>query len=137
LAINATTGAVTGTPAAANVGTASNIVITVSDGRTNASLAAFSITIASVGTGNGTAELQWSAPSQNTDGTPLSDLAGYRVVYGRSQTALDQQVEIRNASVSTYTLQNLASGTWYFAVAAFTGSGAESGLSTIRSKSIP
>jgi hypothetical protein len=46
-------------------------------------------------------------------------------------------VEIRNASVSTYTLQNLASGTWYFAVAAFTGSGAESSLSTIRSKSIP
>jgi hypothetical protein len=135
LTINATTGAVTGTPAAANVGTASNIVITVNDGRTSVSLAAFSITVTSVG--NGTAELQWSAPSQNTDGTPLSDLAGFRVVYGRSQAALDQQVEIRNASVSTYTLQNLASGTWYFAVAAFTGSGAESDLSTIRSKSIP
>jgi hypothetical protein len=135
LSIGSTTGALSGTPAAANVGTASNIVITVNDGRTTTSLAAFSITVSA--TANGTAELTWTAPTANTDGSTLADLAGFRVVYGRSQTALNQTAEIRNPGVNTYVVENLASGTWYFAVAAFTGSGAESGISTIGSKAIP
>jgi hypothetical protein len=133
LTITPSTGRISGTPAAA--GTAANIIITASDGTSSTSLAAFSITIAS-GTTNGTAELQWTAPTQNTDGTTLSNLAGFRVSYGRSQTAMDQTVVISNPSVSTHTVENLTSGTWYFAVSAFTSSGAESDRSTIGSKAI-
>src|SRR5499427_6117819 len=43
---NASTGQLSGTPAAANVGTDPGIVISVSDGSSNASLPAFSITVA-------------------------------------------------------------------------------------------
>src|SRR5687767_6502029 len=34
------------------------------------------------GTPTGTAALAWVAPTQNADGSPLSDLAGYRILYG-------------------------------------------------------
>lgn len=45
LSINASTGVVSGTPANDDVGTASNIVVSVSDGTTSASLSAFAITV--------------------------------------------------------------------------------------------
>jgi hypothetical protein len=55
-AFSATTGSLTGTPAAANVGTQSDMLIRVSDGVSDASLAEFHITVSasSGGTGTGT-----------------------------------------------------------------------------------
>jgi hypothetical protein len=134
LTINSSTGRISGTPAAGDVRTYSGIVITANDGRTSTSLPAFAIVVA--GAGNGSAQLTWTAPTQNTDGTPLSNLAGYHVVYGRSESTLDQRVEIANASVSTYTVTGLASGMWYFAVSAYS-SGGESAISNVGSKNIP
>ena len=86
---------------------------------------------------NGSATLNWTPPTQNTDGSTLSNLTGYRVVYGRSSGSLDQIVQISNASVSTYTINGLSSGTWYFAVKAYNGAGVESDVSNVGSKAIP
>lgn len=132
---NASTGRVSGTPTAANAGTYSNIAITVSDGSLSASLPSFAITV--VQASNGSATLSWTPPTQNTDGTSLTNLAGYRVVYGRSASSLDQTLQIANAGVSTYTVTGLTSGTWYFAVKAYTSSGGESAVSNGGSKTIP
>jgi hypothetical protein len=33
---------------------------------------------------NGRATLSWTAPTENTDGTTLANLAGYRIRYGTS-----------------------------------------------------
>ena len=66
---NSGNGALTGTPSASSAGTYSNIVISVSDGTNSASLPAFSITVNQVS--NGTATLNWTAVTQNTNGTPL------------------------------------------------------------------
>jgi hypothetical protein len=38
--------------------------------------------------GRGVLEVTWTAPTMNTDGSPLTDLASYRVYYGRSATCL-------------------------------------------------
>jgi len=130
------TGTVAGTPAAANVGTNSNIVISVSDGQTSASLAPFSIDVSQPAT-SGTATLTWTAPTTNTDGSALTDLAGYHVYYGTSASALSTVIDIANPATTTYTIASLASGTWYFAVNAYTTSGVESALSNTGSKSIP
>jgi hypothetical protein len=46
-------------------------------------------------------------------------------------------VQITNASVSTYTINGLSSGTWYFAVKAYNGAGVESDVSNVGSKAIP
>ncbi|HEY5807628.1 MAG TPA: putative Ig domain-containing protein [Povalibacter sp.] len=128
------TGKLLGTPKNANVGTYSNIVIKVSDGKASASLPAFSIAVKPVS--NGSVTLQWTAPSENTDGTALTNLAGYRIVYGTSQTALNQTVQVANPSVSTYVLDGLSPATYYFAVRAYNSVGTESANSAVASKAV-
>ncbi|MFO1393219.1 MAG: putative Ig domain-containing protein [Steroidobacteraceae bacterium] len=117
------TGQLSGTPTTANVGTYSNIVISVSDGTASATLPAFSITVATV---VGSATLSWVAPTQNADGSALTNLAGYKVRYGQSTGAMTQTVDIASPSITTATIQNLTAGTWYFSVAAYTNTGVES-----------
>jgi hypothetical protein len=131
---NSTTGRISGTPSAAQVGTYSNIVITVSDGKVSASLPAFSIAVTQISLGSAT--LSWVPPTQNTDGSQLADLAGYRVYYGTSAAALSQTVSLGNAGLTSYVVQNLSPGTYYFAVAAYNASGVESAQSSVVSKTI-
>ncbi|HKE94046.1 MAG TPA: putative Ig domain-containing protein, partial [Povalibacter sp.] len=128
------TGQLAGTPAAADVGSYANIVISVSDGKVTASLPAFTITVNQVSLGS--ASLSWSAPTQNTDGSTLTNLAGYRIVYGTSATALTQTLEVSNPSVTTYVIEGLAPATYYFAVRAYTSNGGESVNSNVASKVI-
>ncbi len=124
----------TGTPTAQDVGTYSGIRIAVSDGSASATLAAFSITVADVGTGAAT--LSWTPPTQNSDGSSLSNLAGYRIVYGRSADALDRSISVTNPSVSSYVVENLSAGTWYFAVSAVNADGVASDATNVASKAI-
>lgn len=133
---NPANGALSGTATSADAGTYSNIVISVSDGLTSASLAAFSITVAQAGSGNGNAQLAWTPPTTNTDGSVLTDLAGYNIYYGTSPTSLTQKMQIANVGVTDYIFSGLTSGTWYFAVTAYTSTGAESAPSSVVSKTI-
>ncbi|MDO8426418.1 MAG: CFI-box-CTERM domain-containing protein [Deltaproteobacteria bacterium] len=83
----------------------------------------------------GDATLSWSPPTTNTDGTPLSDLGGYKFYYGTAQKSYTQTVDVGN--VSTYKVMSLAEGsTFYFAVAAYSTSGKESAYSNEASKTI-
>jgi hypothetical protein len=132
---NASTGRLSGTPTASQAGVYSGIVISVSDGKDSVSLPTFSITVSAPVNGNAT--LSWTPPTQNTDGTTLSNLAGFRIQYGSSATALTQTVQIANPGVATYLLTGLSSGTWYFSVRAYSSSGAESANSNVVSKTIP
>lgn len=84
---------------------------------------------------NGSATLSWASPTQNTDGSALTNLAGYRIIYGTSASALTQSIQVMNPAVTTYIVSNLAPGTYYFAVIALTPS-AESAPSNTASKSI-
>ena len=77
---NANTGSLTGTPSPADVGQYSDIRISVSDGQSTVSLAPFQVTVTAVATGAVT--LSWLPPTRNTDGTPLTNLRGYRVYWG-------------------------------------------------------
>ncbi|MFO1395085.1 MAG: putative Ig domain-containing protein [Steroidobacteraceae bacterium] len=122
------TGALTGTPGDTSVGTYGPITISVSDGAATATLPSFSVVVAAATTGWAT--LSWVPPTQHVDGTPLTDLAGYRVMYGQSATTLDNTLQVAGASITTATIQGLKAGTWYFAVKAYTADGSESDLST-------
>jgi Putative Ig domain len=134
-------GALAGTPAAANAGTDPNIVISVSTGHGGASLAPFSIVVQQAsGSGSGTtgsATLKWTAPTTNTNGSALTDLAGYHIYYGKSPSAMTTSITVPNPGTMSYTINNLSSGTWYFAVNAYTTGGTESSLSNTGSKAIP
>lgn len=132
--LNTTTGRVTGTPTAADVGSYGGITITVSDGTAQASLGPFSIAVNAMGTG--TASLSWQPPTQNSDGSALTDLAGYEVWYGSSTSNLSQVIALSNPSLSSYVVENLPTGTWYFAVVALNSRGGVSALSNTGSKTI-
>lgn len=143
------TGQLTGTPTA--VGTFANVAVSVSDGKASARMPAFSITVAAAGSpaptnppvvspppstgtpivSKGAATLQWTIPTETVDKSALQDLAGYRVHYGKSSSALTKAVEVPNASVSTFVVDNLPPGTWYFAIRAVNSAGGPSALSNV------
>ena len=76
------------------------------------------------------------APLQRTDGTPLQNLAGFRVYYGTQPSALATVIDIANPGASSVVVDNLTSGTWYFAATAVDADGIESAFSTTASKTI-
>jgi hypothetical protein len=129
---DAATGRLSGTPSAANVGTTTGIVISVSDGTASASLASFNIAVQAVATGSAT--LTWLPPTTNTNGTPLTNLAGYKVYWGTSQGNYTSSVTIMNPGLATYVVGNLTPNTYYFTVTALNSAGTESVFSNVASK---
>lgn len=131
---NSTTGRLSGTPTAAQVGTYSNISIRVSDGKASRSLPAFGITVAD--TVNGSVTLTWTPPTENTNGSALTNLAGYRIYYGTSSSSLSQTIQVSNPGTASYVIGNLAPATWYFRVRAYNSAGAESASSNLASRTV-
>ena len=79
--------------------------------------------------GDGTARVSWSQPDQNEDGSPLTDLAGYRIYYGNAPGDYDNTITIDNSFMSSYLIDNLGESDWYFAMTAFNSLGIESDYS--------
>jgi hypothetical protein len=82
------------------------------------------------------ATLSWLPPTENTDGTALSDLAGYIIAYGNSPTTLDKTVRLDNPGLTRYVIEGLTPGTWYFAMQSINTRGVTSDLSEVVSKTI-
>ena len=83
-----------------------------------ASLPAFAIAVQALATGSAT--LSWTPPTQNSDGSPLVDLAGYKIYWGTASGSYTSVVQLGNPGLATYVVDGLASGaTYYFAVSAF------------------
>jgi hypothetical protein len=131
---SATTGTLSGTPSTGSVATDANIVVSVSNGAQSAALPAFNITVQPALAG--TASLSWSRPTENTNGTPLTDLAGYVIRYGTSSTALNNKISVASASATGAKITNLSPGNWSFAVSAINTANVESQLSAIVGKTI-
>jgi hypothetical protein len=92
------------------------------------------VTVTSATTG--TATLTWVAPMTNTDGTPVTPLSGYTLYYGTSASSLTQSVVVSGSTTTSYTITGLASGTWYFALAADAADGTQSAKSNVGSKTL-
>jgi hypothetical protein len=132
-----TTGKLSGTPSSAQTGTYSNIAIKVSDGKGgSASLPAYAITVSSGSTTSGSATLSWTPPTQNSNGTALTNLAGYRIYYGTSASTMNRTIQVANPGLSRYVVENLSAATWYFAVRAYTTAGVESASSNTATKTV-
>jgi len=129
---DSSTGRISGTPTNADVGTYSNIRITVSDGTMSASLATFSITVEAVSLGSVT--LNWTPPTQNEDGTSLTNLAGYRIYWGTTPGSYPNSVTIDNPGLSSYVVENLEPGTYAFVATSINASGVESVYSNSATK---
>jgi hypothetical protein len=137
LSFDATTGRLSGTAPAADVGVYSNIVITAYDGYSKAVLPAFAITVRApvasapppppppVAT-SASVTVSWTPPTQNSDGSPLTNLGGYRVYYGTTATNLNSSVTLANPGLIRDVIENLTPATWYFAMTAYNTKGLES-----------
>src|SRR5262249_7173953 len=93
---DAKTGLLSGTPAAREVGVFQGIQISVMAGAAHAALPAFSITVTpNPGAphhpvvpphhgGANAVTVSWQAPTDNTNGTALTNLRGYKLYYGEA-----------------------------------------------------
>jgi hypothetical protein len=79
------------------------------------------------GGGSNSLVLSWTAPATNADGTPVSDLAGYKVYYGTRPGQYSQVVNV--GGFTTAEVGGFASGTYYLSVTAYDIYGNESGYS--------
>lgn len=137
--LNSATGLITGTPTSADVGVDAGIVLQVSDGKATVSLAPFTITVAAAtrtGSGTGTVDLAWVPPTENTDGSALVNLNGYKIYYGQSSKQYTATITISNPGLTSYVIDSLPPGTYFFSVTATTASGVQSGYSPEASTTI-
>jgi hypothetical protein len=131
---NPSTGQLSGTPGVQHVGTTTGIVITADDGEATTSLAAFSVTVQAVAVGSAT--LTWTPPTTNTDGSALTNLAGYKIYWGTSQGNYPNSTTLNNPGLTSYVVQNLTPGTYFFVATALNSTGTESVFSGVASKTI-
>ena len=80
--------------------------------------------------------VRWQAPTQNVDGSQLTDLAGYRVYWGVSSRNYTGNYTINSATVTQWEA-NLAAGEYFFALTAFDTQDNESAYSNEVLKTIP
>jgi hypothetical protein len=73
--------------------------------------------------------LAWQPPTTNTNGSPITNLAGYKIHYGTQSANYTDVVSVDNAGVARYVVENLPKGTYYFALTAYNSQGVESELS--------
>jgi hypothetical protein len=73
--------------------------------------------------------LTWSSPTSNTDGSALTDLAGYTVYYGTNSRAYQWSLSLPGATADSVVIEGLASGTWYFSIKSRNTLGLESDYS--------
>lgn len=85
----------------------------------------------------GSANVSWIPPTQNTDGSNLTDLSGYKIYWGTtSKGPYPNTQAVPSAGTTSGVVGNLAAGTYYFVVTALNGAGAESIYSNEASKTL-
>jgi len=130
------TGSLTGTPDSGDIGTYTGIEISVTDGIDTAKLPAFSVEVVAAGTATGSVTLNWTPPTQNENGTQLTNLAAYRIMWSRDGGAFSNSVRINNPSVTRYVVENLTPGNYEFAAKAINSAGVESRFSNTVFKTV-
>ncbi len=129
-------GAIIGTPS--EPGIYADIQIEAWDGVNFGVSAPFTITVVAAGSSNtGSVALSWTKPSENTDGSALTNLGGYLIRYGTSIANLDRQLMIRSADSTGAEIGELAPGNWYFKIASITDAEVRGPFSAIVPSLIP
>jgi hypothetical protein len=144
---DAKTGQLSGTPATREIGIFQGIQISVTSGPLRAALPPFSITVtppnpvtlpspvappdpvAPPRTAATAVTVSWLAPTDNINGTVLTDLKGYKIHYGGAPRNYSGTIQVSNPGLTTYVVENLSPGRYYFAVTAYNSLGEDSDYS--------
>jgi hypothetical protein len=132
-----------GTPATATIDVNATTASTSSSSSGGSSTSSSSGGSSSSGSSSGSSStssdsvtVSWSAPTDNTNGTALTNLAGYNIYYGTNSTDLSRKISLTTVGLLTYVVTNLSSGTWYFYITSVNTAGVESSPSAVVSASI-
>jgi hypothetical protein len=146
MTFDAATGTLSGTPAAADKGKRYGIYISVTDGAGSAWLPVnlqvqakpSAPVTALVPSGGKTyaVTLSWKPPISNIDSSALTNLAGYRILYGTAANKLHSRLELPGSSHTSARIEGLAAGTYFFALKAYRRDGVESDLTEILWKTV-
>ena len=124
---DATTGRLWGVPSSANLGSYEEIAISVTDGEASTTLAEFAIVVEAATPTTRNVHISWQPPTTNSDGSMLTDLNGYRILYGTQAGVYTSSVTVNNAGLASYTLEGLQSDEKYYVImVSVNSSGAES-----------
>ncbi len=110
-------GELAGVPSYEDAKVYENISIRVSDGRYTSELRPFSLEV--IERTDLSVTLSWLPPQENQDGTALFDLRGYKIRYGQSPDDLSNVIDISSPGISTYVVDSLSAGTYYFSLTAY------------------
>jgi hypothetical protein len=121
---NTTTGRLEGSPTSSHLGQGGPIEVSVTDGDNISALAPFTITVEATGSESYT--LSWVPPTQNEDGSELTDLAGYRIYYGMIPGEYTETVAVDSAGLTSFVLDNLAPGQYFLVMTAINSAELES-----------
>lgn len=131
---DSSTGMLQGTPGVADVGSYPNVTISVTDGLYVVPLRSFSIDVVSTATGS--ISVTWLPPTQRNDGSPLTDLAGYKLYWGTAIGHYPNLASIPNPGIATYVVDELPPGTYYLVATAYDAYGIESDYSNVATQII-
>ena len=123
------TGRLAGTPTTAQIGTYANVEIAVSDGINTTKLPKFSVSVTAAAVTTRAMTLSWLPPTQNTDGTALTTLSGYRIMYGTAPGQYTTSIDVNTAGVTSFMVENLQPGKYFIVIAAKNAAGAQSAFS--------
>jgi hypothetical protein len=86
--------------------------------------------------GTGSAVVSWTAPTKNTDGSNLTDLSSFKVMYGTSSTSMTRTANVTDPTRRNTTISSLTPATWYFKVHAVNSKGVASSDSNVATKAV-
>jgi hypothetical protein len=84
----------------------------------------------------GSVALSWVAPLTNSDGTTLTNLAGYYIHYGNTTAAMNNVIHVPTAGLTIYVIDNLPKGKYYFSISSYSAAGVESPPSPVISTTL-
>jgi hypothetical protein len=115
-----------GIPGEGDVRTWEKIRVQVTNGKSSASLPEFRINVVAEGASEDGVLLSWLPPTERVDGSPIGELSAYRILYGQVSGNYDQIIAIDNPGITSYLVEDLGPGTWYFALISVTSDGLSS-----------
>lgn len=122
-------GAAGATAASSSSGTPTTATDTSTAGSTATTTGGSTSSGSTPSTGSTSITLNWEAPTENSNGSALTNLAGYKIHYGTASKDYTEVVAVSNPSLNRYVIDSLQSGTWYFAITAYNSAGVESPMS--------
>jgi len=83
---------------------------------------------------DGSTTLSWTAPTENENNEPLTDLAGYNIHCWAEAGQYANTFYVDDPASTSIVIEELASGTYYCAISAVNEDGRESALSNVVAK---